>query len=116
LSHRTAGPLYAFERFIEDTLIGRDRILKLRQGDEFPHLEELAIKIRETFISHGILTPSDSPVTISEPESIPALGLSSEVESELSADADLDSSLDLDSDSDLAKNEAKVDNLSRQSS
>ncbi len=68
LSHRTAGPLYAFERFIADTLSGRDRILKLRQGDEFLHLEELAEKIRETFIREGIVKPSDQPAIITEPE------------------------------------------------
>jgi signal peptidase II len=45
LSHKAAGPLYAFERFLEDRLLGIDRSLKLRAGDEFRHLEELADRI-----------------------------------------------------------------------
>lgn len=52
LSHRTAGPLYAFERFMEDILNGKDRPFKLREGDEFIHLEELAERIRAQLI-HG---------------------------------------------------------------
>jgi signal peptidase II len=46
LSHRTAGPLYAFEKFLEDILSGKERDLKLRAGDEFQHLEELSIKLK----------------------------------------------------------------------
>lgn len=46
ISHRIAGPLYAFERFLEETLGGADRPLKLRAGDEFKHLQELAEKVR----------------------------------------------------------------------
>ncbi|MBS1970080.1 MAG: signal peptidase II [Bdellovibrionales bacterium] len=48
ISHRIAGPVYAFERFLIDNLLeGKDRGLKLRSGDEFRHLEELAEKVRE---------------------------------------------------------------------
>jgi signal peptidase II len=47
LSHRTAGPLIAFEMFLDDVLHGKDRPLRLRAGDEFHHLEELAEEIRE---------------------------------------------------------------------
>lgn len=47
LSHRTAGPLYAFELFLEDVLKGKDRPLRLRAGDEFHHLEELAEAVRK---------------------------------------------------------------------
>jgi signal peptidase II len=47
LSHRIAGPLYAFERYLDDLLEGKERELKLRAGDEFKHLEEVAEKIRE---------------------------------------------------------------------
>jgi signal peptidase II len=50
LSHRTAGPLYAFEKFLEDLLSGKDRDLKLRAGDEFQHLEELSQKLRQHFL------------------------------------------------------------------
>ena len=46
LSHRTAGPLYAFEKFLEDLLAGKDRSFRVRAGDEFTHLEELAKKLR----------------------------------------------------------------------
>jgi len=49
LSHRMAGPLYAFEKFLEDLLSGKDRELKLRAGDEFQHLEELSHKLRQHF-------------------------------------------------------------------
>ncbi len=47
LSHRTAGPIYAFEKFLEDQIAGKDRPLRLRQGDDFHHLEELAEALRE---------------------------------------------------------------------
>lgn len=45
LSHRAAGPLYAFEKFLEDLSRGKIRPLKLRTGDDFQHLEELADKL-----------------------------------------------------------------------
>lgn len=47
ISHRIAGPLYAFERFLDLTLEGKPASLKLRNGDEFRHLEELAVEIQE---------------------------------------------------------------------
>lgn len=47
LSHRTVGPIYAFEKYMEDLLNGKSRKLKFRTGDEFMHLEELANRIRE---------------------------------------------------------------------
>lgn len=46
ISHRIAGPLYAFERFLDDALAGRNSHLKLRAGDEFKHLEEIAELIK----------------------------------------------------------------------
>jgi len=46
ISHRIAGPVYAFEKFLIDTMDGKDRPLKLRSGDEFRHLEALAEKVR----------------------------------------------------------------------
>lgn len=45
LSQRIAGPLYAFERFLDDALQGKRRVLKLRSGDEFKHLETVATRI-----------------------------------------------------------------------
>ncbi len=47
ISHRIAGPLYAFERFLKESLEGNPRPLKLRSGDEFLHLEELAEQIHQ---------------------------------------------------------------------
>lgn len=47
ISHRIAGPLYAFERFLHATLEGQSSSLKLRSGDEFKHLEELATQVNE---------------------------------------------------------------------
>ena len=45
LSHRAAGPLYAFERFLNDHIEGKESKLKLRMGDEFKQLEILANKL-----------------------------------------------------------------------
>lgn len=45
LSHRIAGPIYAFERFLRSNLDEEsisEKNLSLRQGDEFKHLEDLA--------------------------------------------------------------------------
>ncbi len=47
LSHRLAGPLYAFEMFLEDLIAGKPRPLKLRSSDDFTHLEELANKLKK---------------------------------------------------------------------
>lgn len=47
ISHRIAGPLYAFERFLDAALKGEKHDLKLRAGDEFRHLEELADLVQE---------------------------------------------------------------------
>jgi signal peptidase II len=47
ISHRIAGPLYAFERFLHSSLEGKASSLKLRSGDEFKHLEELAAQVNE---------------------------------------------------------------------
>lgn len=45
LSHRTAGPVYAFERFTNQLISGESHPLKLRQGDEFKQLEKLSQKM-----------------------------------------------------------------------
>ncbi len=45
LSHRIVGPVYAFEKFVDNYIDGNYYKLKLRKGDEFPELEELAEKI-----------------------------------------------------------------------
>jgi len=50
ISHRIAGPLYAFERYLGQILDGKPSTLKLRTGDEFKHLEELAVKVQERLL------------------------------------------------------------------
>ena len=47
VSHRIAGPIYAFERFLKGALDGKDIPLKLRSGDEFRELEILAEQLNE---------------------------------------------------------------------
>lgn len=59
ISHRIAGPLYAFEKFLQDSLDGKDRPLKLRAGDDFKHLEELGEEVRERL--HKIRTGDTDP-------------------------------------------------------
>ncbi len=56
ISHKIAGPIYAFEKFMTDSMDGKNRPFKLRSKDEFKHLEELANKIREHLIKHGALS------------------------------------------------------------
>ncbi len=46
-SLRVAGPVFAFERYLEDLLKGKFRDFKVRRSDEFQHLNEIAIKLRE---------------------------------------------------------------------
>jgi signal peptidase II len=55
ISHRIAGPVYAFERFLNDLLDGKGltkpgQALKLRAGDDFIHLEKLAELVREKMV------------------------------------------------------------------
>lgn len=50
-SHRIAGPIYAFEKFLKETLRGERVIFKVRKNDEFRHLEPLAVQISESFIN-----------------------------------------------------------------
>ncbi|HXH75003.1 MAG TPA: signal peptidase II [Bacteriovoracaceae bacterium] len=51
ISHRTAGPLYAFEMYVEDLLANKDRKLTLRDGDNYRHFEQVADKLRDKFKS-----------------------------------------------------------------
>ncbi|MCM2283059.1 MAG: signal peptidase II [Bdellovibrionaceae bacterium] len=51
LSQRIAGPLYAFERFLDDLSAGRPRRLRLRTGDEFRHLEALSERITDAVLT-----------------------------------------------------------------
>lgn len=47
LSLRVAGPVYAFERYVEDLLAGNFRSFQVRSSDEFQQLTQLGIKLRE---------------------------------------------------------------------
>ena len=51
ISHKIAGPIYAFEKYatelMESTEPGQVRNFKLRQKDEFRNLEDLAVKLKE---------------------------------------------------------------------
>lgn len=49
ISHRSAGPLYAFEKYVGDLINGEDRKLKLREGDNYKHLEKIANKLHTHF-------------------------------------------------------------------
>ena len=48
-SHRIAGPIYAFEKFLRATIEGHHVIFRIRKNDEFRHLEPLAAQITERF-------------------------------------------------------------------
>ncbi len=50
ISHKIAGPIYAFEKYALDLIDGKDRNFKLRTKDEFKELEALAIKLRDKLI------------------------------------------------------------------
>lgn len=56
LSHRIAGPVYAFERFVNDFIDGKQVKLKLREGDDFRHLEILSEQIRESLTRNPSVT------------------------------------------------------------
>lgn len=52
ISHRIAGPIYAFERFLKEILEGKGltktgAALTLRNNDDFKHLEELAEQVKQ---------------------------------------------------------------------
>lgn len=49
LSHRSAGPIFAFERFIDSLVKGDNKELKLRDNDDFKNLEKIAKKLKFFF-------------------------------------------------------------------
>lgn len=51
VSHRSSGPLYAFEQYLDHLMDGRDRKLSLRDNDHYKHLEKVADKLRVHFTS-----------------------------------------------------------------
>lgn len=78
LSSRIAGPLYAFEKFLDDLVDGRPRVFRLRAGDEFKHLEQLAERIAQQMIEKNLVTVASDPT----PDPAPAgSGLSTPDES-----------------------------------
>lgn len=65
LSARIAGPLYAFEKFLDDLAAGKPRPLRLRAGDEFKHLEQIAARLTQ----HLVTTPPPTTPTATQPDS-----------------------------------------------
>jgi signal peptidase II len=55
LSSRIAGPLYAFEKFLDDLAAGKPRPLRLRAGDEFKHLEVIAARLSQQVIEKQLM-------------------------------------------------------------
>mgnify|MGYP005645012133 CR=1 FL=1 len=53
ISHKTAGPLYAFEKYVEDLLEGNLRTLKLREGDNYQHLTRVSYRLLQFFKKRG---------------------------------------------------------------
>lgn len=56
LSARIAGPLYAFEKYLEDLSNGKPRRLRLRAGDEFRHLEKVADRLSRQVIEKKLIS------------------------------------------------------------
>ena len=59
LSHKTAGPLYAFEKYLKDLSTGTKREFKLRVGDEFQELEEISSHIMSELNKIRAQTPKE---------------------------------------------------------
>lgn len=47
IGHKSAGPLYAFETYVDDLIEGKDRKLSFREGDNYRDLELVADRLRE---------------------------------------------------------------------
>lgn len=47
VSHRAAGPVYAFTKYIEDLMANKNRTFKLRAKDDFKELETLAEQLNQ---------------------------------------------------------------------
>lgn len=69
ISHKIAGPLYGFEKFVVDTINGKHRVFKVRSRDEFKHLEVLAVQLQEYLIANQLLKKDLAP-TASNPEDL----------------------------------------------
>lgn len=64
ISHKIAGPLYAFEKFLIDSMEGKNRPFKLRSSDEFKHLEDLALRIQNHLVAHQALSAKQNAEAI----------------------------------------------------
>ena len=53
VSHRTAGPIYAFELYVDDLISGKNRKFRVRAGDELTHLEDIAERLRKKILPVG---------------------------------------------------------------
>lgn len=62
ISHKIAGPLYGFEKFMTDTMNGKFRPFKVRSKDEFKHLEVLAKQLQEYLIANKLLIKPTSEI------------------------------------------------------
>lgn len=72
LSSRIAGPLYAFEKFLDDLAAGKMRPLKLRAGDEFRHLENIAARLSQHVVDNQLLKqPPVEVVMVTEEPIVP---------------------------------------------
>jgi signal peptidase II len=60
ISHRNAGPVYAFDRYVNDLMDGRNRKFKLRSGDEFRQLEKLGLKLATFLKEHNLIDEEDN--------------------------------------------------------
>ncbi len=46
ISHRVAGPVYAFEKYLAELMNGNFKSFKMRRSDEFQHLAEIGEKVK----------------------------------------------------------------------
>lgn len=77
LSHRVAGPIYAFERFLKDFMRGKGQPLKLRKGDEFEQLEYMSRLIIQHLVPRQpdpevvpLLPRGEANIALTEPKSV----------------------------------------------
>ncbi len=64
LSHRNAGPIYAFDKYVNDLIDGRNRRFKLRSGDEFRQLEKLGAKLADFLKENNLIDTDDNLKTL----------------------------------------------------
>lgn len=69
ISLRVAGPVFAFERYIDELLQGKSRSFQVRRSDEFQELNHLAEKLRARIAQYETLKEELTPPPNSTPES-----------------------------------------------